>query len=359
MVEKNNYLIQIQNLKKSFNGQAVLEEINLSIKKNEFFVLLGPSGCGKTTLLRILAGFEGLQEGNIYLGDQLINNTPPHLRPLNMVFQSYAVFPNFNVFQNIAYGLKMAKFSKTVIQEKVKKIIKLVDLEKYIYAKPEELSGGQKQRVALARALVMKPKVLLLDEPLSALDAKFREYMQSELVNLQKTIGITFVMVTHDQREALSMADRIGIIAEGKLIQVGTPKLIYEKPQSEFVANFVGKTNSFLGTIFEKQKNYDVIKVNNQLVFPIKKTSFKTKTKVKVFIRHEKIKVQSSKPKLSKKFIVLLGRVIEKSYFGYQTQVKILTKKLTIATYLNKNQNFSIGDQVYVFWDFSDELTFG
>ena len=356
MAAKNHSLIKITNLTKSYGSKLILKDINLEIKENEFFIILGPSGCGKTTLLRILAGFEKCQTGEIYLADQLLNHIPPNLRPLNMVFQSYAVFPNLTVYDNIAYGLKIAKTPKEIMDEKVKAMVDLVDLKQQIHSKPEQLSGGQKQRVALARALVMKPKVLLLDEPLSALDAKLREHMQNELVHLQKNIGITFIMVTHDQREALSMADSLGIINEGKLIQVGTPESIYENPKNQFVANFVGRTNSFEATLIEKKKQHDVVEINDLTQFKIKSSGFALNETLKIFIRNEKIKVSLKPPKNKKDLIVIRAKIILKNYFGYQTQVKFLAGKITIASYLKNAREFQENQVVFLTWNIEDIL---
>lgn len=220
-----------------------VDNVSFSINSGEFFVMLGPSGCGKTTLLRSIAGLETLDEGTITLGDQRIDNIAPHLRPVNTVFQSYALFPHLTVAQNIAFGLEMERKSKSEIATAVDEMLALVRLSDLANRKPSEISGGQQQRVALARALAKKPRVLLLDEPLAALDLKLRRGMQSELKNLQETTGITFVFVTHDQEEALSMGDRIAVFNQGKPEQIGSPEDIYERPVSRFVADFIGETN--------------------------------------------------------------------------------------------------------------------
>jgi len=220
-----------------------VDDVSFTINSGEFFVMLGPSGCGKTTLLRSIAGLETLDEGSIHLGEQRIDNIAPHLRPVNTVFQSYALFPHLTVWQNIAFGLEMERKSKTEVAAAVDEMLALVRLSDLASRKPSEISGGQQQRVALARALAKKPKVLLLDEPLAALDLKLRRGMQSELKNLQETTGITFVFVTHDQEEALSMGDRIAVFNQGKPEQIGTPEDIYERPSSRFVADFIGETN--------------------------------------------------------------------------------------------------------------------
>jgi len=220
-----------------------VDDVSFTINSGEFFVMLGPSGCGKTTLLRSIAGLETLDAGSIRLGDQRIDNIAPHLRPVNTVFQSYALFPHLTVWQNVAFGLQMERKSKEEIASTVDEMLALVRLSDLASRKPSEISGGQQQRVALARALAKKPQVLLLDEPLAALDLKLRRGMQVELKNLQETTGITFVFVTHDQEEALSMGDRIAVFNQGRPEQIGTPEDIYERPVSRFVADFIGETN--------------------------------------------------------------------------------------------------------------------
>jgi len=241
-------IISINSVSKSFpGGVQALADVSIEIAEGEFFALLGPSGCGKTTLLRILAGFETPTAGEVFIDGRNMNRVAPNHRPVNMVFQSYAVFPHMTVAENVAYGLRVAGEDRATIPARVEEALDLVRLGGYGDRNPDQLSGGQKQRVALARALVKKPRVLLLDEPLSALDAKLREAMQLELVRLQETVGITFVIVTHDQNEALSMADRIAVIEQGRLLQVASPLELYEYPTSRFVADFIGKMNLFEG----------------------------------------------------------------------------------------------------------------
>lgn len=238
-------LIRIKNLTKKFGAAAAVDGVSLEIYDGEFLALLGPSGCGKTTLLRMLGGFENPTAGEITMEGRDLSPLPPNKRPLNMVFQSYAVFPHMNVRDNIAYGLKMDGLPKGEIRTRTDEALALVRLEDYAGRFSRQLSGGQRQRVALARALVKRPRVLLLDEPLSALDAKLREAMQTELVKLQHAVGITFVVVTHDQDEALSMAERIAVMESGKIRQLDTPRNLYESPGSRFVADFIGRMNIF------------------------------------------------------------------------------------------------------------------
>jgi len=242
--------IHLEFIKKSYNESAIIENLNLTVPSGAFFALLGPSGCGKTTLLRLIAGFEKVEAGRILLGDEDITNLPIHKRKVNTVFQNYALFPHLNVFENVAYSLTIRKIPQDVIKKKVTSIIKAVHLEEHIFKSIRQLSGGQKQRVALARAMVNDPEVLLLDEPLAALDLKLRERMLIELIDLQNILKTTFIYVTHDQFEALTVADYIALMNhDGKIEQIGTPKEIYEFPISTFVAKFIGSTNIFQGTL--------------------------------------------------------------------------------------------------------------
>ncbi len=238
-------IISVRDAVKRFGGVTAVDHVSIDIAEGEFFALLGPSGCGKTTLLRMIAGFEVPSSGQVLIDSQDMADVAPNRRPVNMVFQSYAVFPHMTVFDNVGYGLKVTSTPKIEIRERVMEALALVQMEAFAARKPDQLSGGQRQRVALARALVKRPKVLLLDEPLSALDAKLREAMQLELVKLQATVGITFVIVTHDQDEALSMADRIAVLENGRVRQIASPVDLYEYPCSRFVADFIGKMNVF------------------------------------------------------------------------------------------------------------------
>jgi spermidine/putrescine ABC transporter ATP-binding subunit len=242
-------IIEIRNVTKRFGKVAAVDNVSLDIRRGEFFVLLGPSGCGKTTLLRMIAGFEMPTSGQILIDGQDMAGIPPNKRPVNMVFQSYAVFPHMSVAENVGYGLKISGVGRAERDERVREALGLVKLDGFAERRPDQMSGGQRQRVALARSLVMRPKVLLLDEPLSALDAKLRAQMQFELSDLQDQVGITFVTVTHDQDEALSMASRIAVINKGEVAQLATPSDLYEFPANRFVADFVGSVNIFEGKL--------------------------------------------------------------------------------------------------------------
>lgn len=252
-MENNENIIELKHITRSFeDGFSAVSDFNLEVKRGEFVTFLGPSGCGKTTTLRMIAGFDKPTSGEILLNGKDISQLPPNLRPINTVFQRYALFPHMNVFENIAFGLKQKKTPKDVIAKKVKKVLELVDLEGFESRSISTLSGGQQQRVAIARALVNQPEILLLDEPLGALDLKMRKEMQLELKNMHKELGITFIYVTHDQEEALTMSDKIVVMRDGKIQQIGTPEGIYNEPENAFVADFIGESNIFNGIMTGK-----------------------------------------------------------------------------------------------------------
>ena len=253
-MQQSNYIIEVQNVSKHFGEKMVLDNVNLNVKKGEFVTILGPSGCGKTTLLRLIAGFQTTSEGEIRIAGDEITQTPPHMRPVNTVFQKYALFPHLNVYDNIAFGLKLKKVAAPVIEKKVKAALKMVGMTDYEYRDVDSLSGGQQQRVAIARAIVNEPEVLLLDEPLAALDLKMRKDMQMELKEMHQKLGITFIYVTHDQEEALTLSDTIVVMSEGKIQQIGTPMDIYNEPINSFVADFIGESNILNGIMIEDNK---------------------------------------------------------------------------------------------------------
>ena len=282
-------IIELKGISKTFEDNLVLDNINLSIKENEFLTLLGPSGCGKTTTLRIIAGFEESDRGELLFNGTDISALPPYKRQVNTVFQKYALFPHMNIYDNIAFGLKIKKLSKSEIDKKVKDILKLISLEGFEKRNIESLSGGQQQRVAIARALVNEPKVLLLDEPLGALDLKLRKEMQLELKKIQKRLGITFIFVTHDQEEALTMSDKIVVMNKGKIQQMGTPEDIYNEPANAFVAGFIGESNIFDGIMLEDYK----VKFSNK-IFECVDKGFSQNENVDIVIRPEDIKIVSA-----------------------------------------------------------------
>lgn len=277
-------LIDLEHISKSYDGELILDDLNLYIKENEFLTLLGPSGCGKTTTLRILGGFATPDTGHVIFDGQDITKLPPNKRQLNTVFQKYALFTHMTISENIAFGLKIKKKSKSYIQDKIKYALKLVNLEGYENRMPDSLSGGQQQRIAIARAIVNEPKVLLLDEPLGALDLKLRQDMQYELIRLKNELGITFIYVTHDQEEALTMSDTIVVMNKGYIQQIGSPEKIYNEPENAFVADFIGDSN-LLGGVMLEDKLVEILGVR----FSCVDTGFGTNRPVDVVIRPEDV----------------------------------------------------------------------
>jgi spermidine/putrescine ABC transporter ATP-binding subunit len=351
-------LIEIQGVSKSFGNVKVLNNISLSINKGEFFSLLGPSGCGKTTLLRIIAGFEKPDSGRIIIDGVDYTDAPPYKRPVNMVFQNYALFPHLNVFENVAFGLKYQNLSKFEIKKKVLEALELVQLSGFENRKPSELSGGQKQRVALARALVLKPKVLLLDEPLNALDPKLRKEMQIELKKLQHNIGITFIFVTHDQEEALSISDRIAVINNGQIEQVGTGYEIFERPRTEFVANFMGARNLFNAILHRLGKHIFEVELPNLVKFRISMNDEKIKPipdEFKFVVRPEKIFIRKT-PLKNSSFVSVPATVESKLYYGASTSWILRANGFLIFVEeqnrdVKFRQDFYPGEKVYAVWE--------
>jgi len=350
--------IKICDVKKDFNNEVILDGLNLTIPSGEFFALLGPSGSGKTTLLRLIAGFESVNSGAIYLGKQNITWVPINERRVNTVFQNYALFPHFNVFDNVAYSLKIKKVKKDIIEQTVIKTLKRVHLEKQIYKSIHQLSGGQQQRVALARAIISEPDVLLLDEPLAALDLKLREKMLVELIELQDLLKTTFVYVTHDQFEALTVADRMAIMNHhGEIEQVGTPKEIYEFPRSSFVAKFVGTTNLLKGALrFQEKKYYVEIEGLGkfEVLGPKNKKWACNGCNVLMSLRPEKIEI--SKKRLEGFSNCLEGTVESIVYYGRSTQYHIELKNGFVMQVFEQNEEhfpqevIDYDDKVFVYW---------
>lgn len=303
--------LNIQNLTKVFTpkGRRVVavEDVNLEVKEGEFVSLLGPSGCGKTTTLRMIAGFETPSEGHITINDRDIAYLTPDKRGISMVFQNYALFPHMNVYDNIAYGLKIQKRPKEEIKQRVDKILKLMKMEDFAERIPSQMSGGQQQRVSLARALIMDSEVLLFDEPLSNLDAKLRLHMRDEIRKLQLEVGITSIYVTHDQAEAMALSDKIVIMKDGKIAQVGTPQEIYQKPNSEFVAKFIGRANILNAKVLENRENSTLISILDQEYLINETVNYPSGSDIKVVIRPESIKFTEPKHTLEVSKSIFMG----------------------------------------------------
>lgn len=351
-------LIRFQNVTKRFGEFVAIDDLTLDIFEKEFFALLGPSGCGKTTMMRMLAGFETITEGKIELAGQDIGPVPPNERAVNMMFQSYALFPHLSVWENIAFGLRRDKKSKTEIEARVEEMLKLVRLEKFARRKPHQISGGQRQRVALARSLAKAPKLLLLDEPLGALDKKLRQDTQFELMDIQETTGTTFVIVTHDQEEAMTVASRVAVMDEGRIMQVATPANIYEYPNSVYVADFIGDVNIVEGKASPAGKDTFALHwIEGQP--PITVTSQKTFSEgqaAHLAIRPEKIRISTDKPEGDAVDNALQGKVLDIAYLGnlstYHVELPTgqVIKAQTANTRRIARRDITWEDPVWISW---------
>ncbi len=346
-------LLKLDTINKSYDGTSVLEQINLDIYNGEFVTLLGPSGCGKTTILRIIGGFEEIDSGKLLLNNKDISKLPPNKRGFNTVFQSYALFPHLNVFDNIAFSLKMKKIPKNEIALEVQQALELVRLEHFSSKMPHELSGGQQQRVAIARAIVNKPTILLLDESLSALDYKLRKMMQIELKQMQRKLGITFLFVTHDQEEALSMSDRIVVMNQGTIEQIATPKDVYENPKNTFVANFIGQTNLLQASAVDQDKGLFEIEGQTMLM-----EHFVSKTEEKnftVLVRPEDLRCERNLADVNSPYY-FEGELKETIYKGVTIDLIIELrngKTIFASEFYNEESDaleYEIGQNLYVFW---------
>jgi len=346
--------LQIQDVVKDFGGFKAVNHVSLDIARGEIFALLGSSGCGKTTLLRMLAGFDTPTSGRIVLAGQDLAGLPPHQRPMNMMFQSYALFPHLSVWENIAFGLKREGLPRDQVAQRVDNMLKLVQLGKFAQRKPHQLSGGQQQRVALARSLAKQPRLLLLDEPLGALDKKLREETQIELVNIIEQVGVTCVMVTHDQEEAMTMASRIAIMSEGRLLQVGAPATIYETPHSRFVADFIGNVNLMPGTLEVDEPDHVVIASADCKHYVGHGITGSQGMAVTVALRPEKIHLSRHAPHDG--FNTAQGTVKEMSYFGSFTVYHValpsgqVLKVSQANTQRHKDDELTWGDTVWAHW---------
>ncbi len=355
--------IQIEGISKHFGEFVAVDSVSLDIYQGELFSILGGSGCGKTTLLRILAGLEVPTNGHISIDGVDMTNVPAYERPVNMMFQSYALFPHMTVEQNVAYGLKKEKVPAPELKDRVRQILELVQLSSFTARKPDQLSGGQQQRVALARALVKRPKVLLLDEPLAALDKKLREHTQFELVNIQDRLGVTFVVVTHDQEEAMTLSTRIAVMNEGRFVQVGTPGEIYEHPETRFTADFIGKINMFDGvvnTIVGNAVEIHCKELNDPISVPCD-LSLTVDASVAVAVRPEKIFISKEPPESADR-ISIKGIVLDLGYFGNLSlyRVRLSSGKIIEVSAQNRRRearrSVEWDDEVFLSWDQSSTI---
>jgi spermidine/putrescine transport system ATP-binding protein len=357
--------VTVSGISKSFGAFKALKDVSLEIKKGEFFSLLGPSGCGKTTLLRVIAGFEEPDTGIVGIDGRDVSGLPPDKRRCNTVFQSYALFPHLTVFENVAFPLRLRHVPNRLLRELVMRHLSLVQLEAHAEKKPSMLSGGQKQRVAIARALINEPSVLLLDEPLSALDAKLRQRMLVELDSIHDKVGITFIYVTHDQQEALSVSDRIAVMDQGLVLQIGSPQEIYENPASDFVARFIGETNIFTGVVVSRGAVFASVECEG-LGGPLlveANGEAPVGARVSVAVRPEKIRIAAESPGSLPELNVLRGVVEEPIYSGFQTKYIIHLESGATVTVFRQHANWSEGvpdlrwkDKVFLSWSARDSV---
>ena len=356
MNPSSNAFVKISSLNKSFGKIRAVHDLSLDIQKGEIFALLGSSGCGKSTLLRMLAGFETPDNGSIQLAGQEITPLAPYERPINMMFQSYALFPHLNVFDNIAFGLKRDGLSKEDIKKRVQQMLELVQLSAFANRKPHQLSGGQQQRVALVRSLAKQPQLMLLDEPLGALDKKLRERTQLELVNIIESVGVTCIMVTHDQEEAMTMASRIAIMHEGRIVQMGKPAEIYEAPNCRFVADFIGNVNLFDGNVIEDEADHVVVETPECKHYVGHGITGTLGMPVSVAIRPEKIQLSKTAPNnlaINSVAAVIKDMAYLGSYTVYHLQLKsgLQIRVNQLNTERFASSSFTWGDTVYACWN--------
>ena len=344
--------IKVDGITKKFGGFTAVDQVDLEIFRGELFSLLGASGCGKTTLLRILAGLETPTSGKVWIDGVDITQLPAYERPVNMMFQSYALFPHMNVAQNVAYGLKRDGIPKEEIVQRVDQMLTMVELSGFSKRKPHQLSGGERQRVALARALVKRPKVLLLDEPLAALDKRLREQTQFELMRIQEQLGVTFIVVTHDQEEAMTLSTRIAVMNEGRFIQIGPPTELYENPDNRFIASFIGSVNLFAGHTLTRNNDLYTIALNkHDLQCQVEHAQhLDNGSPIWIAVRPEKITI-STTPLASEELNQLMGTVDDIAYTGNLSTYRIKTQSGDIVEVTHPNQSRSRGSQLIADWD--------
>lgn len=361
-MQNNEIDVEVKNLSKKFKEFKAVDNISFSVERGSFFSILGPSGCGKTTILRMISGFEKPDQGEIFIGNELVNNLPPNKRRTNLVFQHLALFPLKTIFNNIAFGLKRRKMPGAEIRRRVTDMLERVDLQgfegKYIH----QLSGGQKQRVAIARCLVLEPTVLLLDEPLGALDLKLREHMKLELKRLQSRVGTTFIYITHDQGEAMTMSDQVAVMLRGRIEQIGTPEELYNAPATPFVAAFVGDANRFIGRVLATSDGYVTISKGSLKVKGVPQPELGDKSEALCFIRPQNILLRSIDEPVPKNYQALPGSISEVIFEGHTRsyivdlaedfQLKVVIPQAT------RRKSFSVADQVQTAWNPNDTLCF-
>lgn len=335
-------MVRLDNVKKNYDEKEIIKGISLDIYEGEFLTLLGPSGCGKTTLLRTISGLEKVSSGKIYIDEEDVTDVIPRKREVNTIFQNFALFSHMTVEKNIGFGLKMKKVPKSEIKSRVKEVIELIQMEGFEDRKPTQLSGGQQQRVALARGIVNKPKVLLLDEPLSSLDMKLRKQMQVELKRIQKKMGITFIYVTHDQDEALSMSDRVAIINNGVIEQIDTPRKLYDAPKTKFVADFIGESNQFNAVVVSTQNDEAIIKLEIDLEIKVKNNHYDVGEKLTVIIRPEQFRLAREKD-ITNCFVV---KTKEHIYSGSFTKVLGKVDKKEIEFIIYNDDDYTKNEEV-------------
>lgn len=357
--------IRIENLSKDFDGFVAVDNVSLSIRAGELFSFLGPSGCGKTTLLRMIAGFEIPAAGSIFIGDTEITALPPYRRPVNTIFQNYSLFPHMTVFDNVAFGLRVSRSPRETVRDRVIDMLKLVKMDDQARKYPAQISGGQKQRVAIARALINSPKVLLLDEPLAALDLKLRQHMLIELMNIHDAVGITFIYVTHDQGEAMSISDRLAVMDNGRVVQYGPPDDVYERPASIFSAYFIGETNLVGGEVTGIEDEYVQLRcpMGDDLYFEIDSTFHFLPTlgqKLTISLRPEKIAISRTKPRTQDDINVLRGTIEDILYLGTHTQYIVRVGNLRFRVF-SQHKRVYFDDKaldweepVWLFWHDTD-----
>ena len=353
---KTSYAIKLENIQKKFNDFTAVEDFNVEIKKGEFFSLLGPSGCGKTTTLRMIAGLEEPTTGNIMLESEIVNNVPPYKRHVNTVFQDYALFPHMTVKKNIYFPLKMKKIPLSQAEPMIKKVLQLVNMEEFGSRLPQQLSGGQRQRIALARSLVNEPAALLLDEPLGALDFKLRIAMQKVLKDIQQNVGITFIYVTHDQTEAMTMSDRIAVMKDGRVHQIGNPDQIYNSPATAFVASFIGDMNFIHGIIIFPDK-HEAEADGNAIKYCNEKSEFKKGQNILICIRTEKVQVNTSR-KVDNSFDAELIRIIFRGV-DFELTFNFCGAELrSIVSSLEWDQRIKTGTVMKIGWNSEDVIVY-